>query len=122
MGNNGGVLGRKKDPTESEDGLFSELFGIKELVIAYLKQETIEPIKGLGRFVALGVAGSVVLANGLVLLVLALLRALQTETGDAFDGNLSFAPYLVTLFVCAIVLVMAVRAIGAAKRRRAARA
>ncbi|MBW3614238.1 MAG: phage holin family protein [Actinobacteria bacterium] len=93
----------------------------KDLVVTYAKQETIEPIKSLGRFIGWGVAGAMVLANGLILLVLALLRALQTETGDAFDGNLSFAPYLVTVVVCAIVLVMALRAVGAAKRRKTAR-
>lgn len=110
------------DPSSKPKGLPTLAVELKDLVVSYAKQQTIEPIKGLGRFVALGVAGSLVLANGLVLLVLALLRALQTETGGAFDGNLSFAPYVVTLIVCAIVLGMAVRAIGAAKRRKTARA
>ncbi len=108
-------------PSSTSKGLPSLATELKDLVVTYAKQETIEPIKGLGRFLALGVAGSVVLANGLVLLVLALLRALQTETGGVFDGNLSFAPYLVTLVMCAIVLVLALRAVGAAKRRKTAR-
>ncbi len=110
------------DPSSRPKGLPTLAVELKDLVVSYAKQETVEPIKGLGRFIALGVAGSVVLANGLVLLVLALLRALQTETGETFDGNLSFAPYLVTLVVCVTVLVMAKRAIGAAKRRKAVRA
>ncbi|HVF32035.1 MAG TPA: hypothetical protein VM933_03260 [Acidimicrobiales bacterium] len=93
---------------------------LKDLVVAYAKQETIEPIKGLGRFIAFGVAGSLLLAVGLVLLVLAVLRALQTELADTFDGNWSFAPYVITLVVCLVVLVLAARAIGAAKRRSTA--
>ena len=90
---------------------------LKDLVVAYAKQETLEPIKGLGRFIAFGVAGSILLALGLVLLVLALLRGLQTELSDTFDGNWTFAPYLITLVVCAVVVALAARAIGAAKRR-----
>lgn len=83
-----------------------------DLVRAYAKQETIEPIKGLGRFVAFGVAGSLLLGVGVVLLVLAVLRALQTETATVFDGNWSFAPYLLTLVVCAAVIGAAVSALG----------
>ena len=88
-----------------------------ELIVTYVKQETIVPIKGLGRFLAKGVAGSALLSIGLVMLVLALLRGLQTETGDALDGDWSFAPYVITLVVCAGVAGLAARAITAHKRR-----
>ena len=94
---------------------------LKDLVVSYAKQETLEPIKSLGRFVTWGILGSVLLANGLVLLVLALLRALQTELPDVFDGNWSFAPYVITFVVCVIVIVLAATRIGAAKRRKEAR-
>jgi hypothetical protein len=99
-------------------GLPTHVVELKDLVVAYAKQETIEPIKGLGKFIAMGVAGSFMLSIGLVLLVLALLRALQTETGDTLDRNLSWVPYLITLVACAVVAALAARAIGAAKRRR----
>ncbi len=82
-----------------------------DLVRTYAKQETIEPIKGLGRFVAFGVAGSLLLGIGSVLLALALLRALQTETGSLFAGNWSFVPYVLTLVACAVVTAMAASAI-----------
>ncbi|HEX9258281.1 MAG TPA: hypothetical protein VF855_02010 [Acidimicrobiales bacterium] len=71
-----------------------------ELVKGYVKQETIEPIKGAGRFIGLGVAGALLLGIGLVLLLVGLLRVLQTETGDVFDGNWTFVPYVITLVVC----------------------
>ena len=90
-----------------------------EMVVAYFKQETIEPIKGLGRFVAYGVAGAAVLSIGLVLLAVAGLRALQTETGSTFRGNWSWAPYGITLVGCALVIAMAARAIGSKKRKAA---
>lgn len=108
-------------PSSSSKGLPTLAVELKDLVVAYAKQETLEPIKGLGRFIAFGVAGSFLLATGLVLLVLALLRALQTELNDTFDGNWSFAPYLITLIACVVVLALAARAIGAAKRRTGGR-
>lgn len=87
------------------------------MTVTYFKQETIVPLKALGRFVGFGVAGSVLLANGTVLLVLGGLRALQTETGDTFAGNLSWAPYLITVVAGAIVCALAARAIGKESRR-----
>ncbi len=93
--------------------LASELF---DLVRAYAKQETIEPIKGLGRFAAFGIVGSVLLGLGTVLVALGLLRLLQSETGDTFDGSWSWAPYLLTLLLCALVIGLA---LSATRRRRA---
>ena len=55
-----------------------------QLVIAYVKQETLTPLKGLGRFILFGVAGSVAFAIGLVILAVAFLRFLQGETGSTF--------------------------------------
>jgi len=78
-----------------------------DMVRAYAKQETIEPMKGLVRYVAFGVAGSLLLGMGTVLLALAGLRALQTETDGTFDGNWSWAPYLIVLVACAIVIALA---------------
>ena len=90
---------------------------LKELVVAYAKQETVVPLKSLVRFGLFGVVGSVILSIGLVLAVLALLRALQTETGATFGGNWSWAPYVLTLLACVVVAALAGRAIG--KQRRA---
>jgi predicted cobalt transporter CbtA len=108
-------------PSSSSKGIPTLAVELKDLVVAYAKQETLEPIKGLGRFIAFGVAGSILLALGLVLLVLAVLRLLQTELADTFDGNWSFAPYLITLILCVVVLALSAKAIGAAKRRKGAR-
>lgn len=107
------------DQKSSSKGLPTLAVELKDLVVTYAKQETIEPIKGLGRFIAFGVAGSLLLANGLLLLMLAVLRALQTELADTFDGNWSFAPYLITLIACIVVAALAARAIGASKRKGA---
>lgn len=84
------------------------------LMKAYAREELLGPLRGAGRWLALGVAGSSALAVGVVLLLLALLRALQSETGSAFSGNLSWVPYLIT--VAALVVVIALL-IGRVKKR-----
>lgn len=81
---------------------------LKQLTIDYAKQETIDPIKGLGRFVAYGVGGSLVLAIGLGMLGLAGLRALQTETGSTFTGNWSWVPYLIATTVLGAIAALAI--------------
>lgn len=83
---------------------------IGTLVVGYVKQETVEPIKGLGRFLAFGAAGVVVGGAGLVLFVLGGIRLLQEETGRAFSGHLSFVPYLIALAVCGTLAALAVKA------------
>ena len=88
-----------------------------QLVVAYLKQETIEPLKGIGRFLMWGAAGSFCLGIGAIMLLLALLRLLQTETGSAFDGNWSVLPYVIVFLAALLLAVTAGRAIGAEKRR-----
>jgi hypothetical protein len=97
---------------KSVPALAAELW---DLVRAYAKQETVEPMKGLGRYAAFGVAGSLLLSIGLVLLLLGGLRALQTETGTTFDGSWSWAPYLIALAGAAVVLGLVGR--GMAKRK-----
>ena len=79
---------------------------LKELLVAYAKQETVDPVKALGRYLAFGLAGSVLMAVASVLLPLALLRALQSETGDALDGNWSWVPYGITFVVTAAVVAL----------------
>ena len=58
-----------------------------------------EEVQDLG----LGLAGSVLLILGSLELILALLRALQTESGSSFTGNLSWLPYLITVVVTTVV-------------------
>lgn len=72
---------------------------VVELVRDYAKQETLGPLKGAGRWLALGSAGSLLLGLGSVLVLLGVLRLMQTET-DAFDGGFSWVPYVVVLVLC----------------------
>lgn len=79
-----------------------------ELATAYAKQETIDPLKGLGRFLGYGIGGAILLGIGVVILLLSGLRALQTETGTALTGNLSWVPYLVVVAVGLVLIGLAV--------------
>lgn len=94
-------------PRASSKSLPTLVTELVDLVKAYAAQETVEPLKRLGRYVGLGIAGSVVLAIGLVELAVALLRALQTQTGDAFDGGWSFVPYVAVILACVLVAGLA---------------
>ncbi len=100
---------------KSLPALASELW---QLVVAYLKQETLEPLKGLGKFVGLGIAGAAVLSIGLVYLAIGLLRVLQVETGTHLTGNWSWLPYVGTLVGVGVIAAIAVSRIGAASKKK----
>src|SRR5258706_8312327 len=84
------------EPT-TERSLPAFVAEVWDLVRGSVKQETVEPMKGLGRSAAWGIAGSLLIAIGVTELAVGGLRALQTETGTRFDGNWSWAPYLIVL-------------------------
>ena len=86
------------------------LSDLKDLLVDYAKQETITPLKGLGRYLGLGIPGAVLVSLGLVFLALSGLRAMQTET-SVFDGRWSWAPYLIVLVGLAVAIALAVAAI-----------
>jgi hypothetical protein len=86
-----------------------------ELARDYAKQETIDPLKGLGRFLGLGIGGAIALGIGISMLLLGTLRLLQTETGSTFTGNLSWAPYLLTTVVGLVAIGLALLRISKRK-------
>ena len=87
----------------------TELWGLTK---DYARQETVEPFKGIGRYLSYGAAGALLGGLGVIMLMLAGLRALQTETGDALDGTLSWVPYFIVLVVAAALVAWAVTRIS----------
>lgn len=83
-------------PTEAKE--------LVDLVVGYAKQETLDPIKRLGKTVAFGVLGAVLVGTGTLFLAMSALRALQTET-ETFEDNLSWVPYGI---VAVLLVVMAI--------------
>jgi hypothetical protein len=88
-----------------------------ELIRTYVKQETVEPLKGLGRYIGYGIPAALAMGFGLVLLFLAGLRAAQTESGDHFTGNLSWLPYAITAGGTIVIIGLTMFAITRARRR-----
>ena len=112
-------MARRDDKAKKDKGLPGEAQELFQLVVGYAKQETLDPVKSLGRFIGYGMAGALLSSLGAVLLLLGALRLLQTETGDAFDGNLTFVPYLVVLAVSGAIAAGAMKARSRGQRRDA---
>lgn len=74
-----------------------------DVVTAYAKQETVEPLKRAGRYVGFGAAGGLLTGIGISLVLLGLLRFVQSEWSRSARGGLSWLPYLITL-VAALAL------------------
>jgi hypothetical protein len=87
-----------------------------DLVIAYAKQETLEPLKGLGKRAALGLGGAVLLGIGGVFCSLAALRAMQSETDFFERHNLSYLPYILTVVILALLSAIGWVGLGPGKK------
>jgi hypothetical protein len=94
-------------PSSSGRGLRGAGDDAFKLTVDYLKQEAIDPLKGLGRFLLWGVVGSFAIAVGILLILVAILRILQTETGTALTGNWSWLPYFVVSLLGVAVMAVA---------------
>lgn len=102
----------EQSPSSSSNDNIGDMI---QLVKDYARQETLGPLKGWGRYLALGAMGALVLGIGLIVTMLGLLRLLQTET-DAFSGpSSSIAAYAITLFGCFIVIGLSIWQIGRRK-------
>ncbi|MEY4995805.1 MAG: hypothetical protein RLZ67_530 [Actinomycetota bacterium] len=77
-----------------------------ESVKQYARQETIEPLKGAARWVAVGSLAALSLGLAMVFLALAVLRLSQDLGGAALDGSWSFVHYLITLVVVGVLVAL----------------
>ena len=87
----------------------NELWGLTK---DYARQETVDPLKDVGRYLGFGLAGALLGALGVVMLMLAGLRALQTQTGSTFTGSWSWAPYAIVVAVALLLVLLAVSRIS----------
>lgn len=81
---------------------------VVDLVKTYAKQETVGPIKGAAKFLAFGAAGAVALGIGGILVLLGLLRLVQTELDRTARGSLSWLAYVIVLVVAGLAIALAV--------------
>ncbi len=89
--------------TQAEEASVGEVI---DYVKEYAKQETIGPLRGAGAWLGWGFAAAVSLGLGLVLLLVGLLRLLQTEWERSATGSLSWLSYLIVLIAALIVLAI----------------
>lgn len=68
---------------------------VVDAVTAYAKQETVEPLRRAGRYVGFGAAGGLLTGIGVSLLLLGLLRFVQTEWTRSAEGRLSWLAYVI---------------------------
>ena len=84
-----------------------------KLVRDSVRQETLGPLKGAGRWIALGLVGALLIGTATGFLVLGTLRLVQTEWPGTFQGRWAqLAPYAFGLLFCAIVAGLAFRRIN----------
>ena len=84
-----------------------EVSDLLDTVKTYAVQETVGPLKGGFKALVVGLAGVFFLGLGIIIMLVGILRVLQTET-DAFHGDLmSVLPYLIVLAVAIAVIVVA---------------
>lgn len=82
-----------------------------DLLKTYARQQTVDPVKALGRFVTYGLLGSLLIGIGITELTVAVLRVLQVETDDVFDCNWSTIPYLIALVAVSVLTVLSLKRI-----------
>ena len=93
---------------------------LRDLLVAYVKQETVEPIKGLGRYVAFGIVGALLIGSGIGFVEIGVLRVLQGQGKNPhFTGNWSWAPYAIVIAASLATAAIAWYIGGKRKRARA---
>ena len=93
-----------------------DLQEIRDLFVRYFKEQTVQPLKELGRFVLFGAVGSVFVAFGVVIGLLGVLRMVQALF-PVLDGSLSFIPYLIVVVLALLVGALVVQRVFAGATR-----
>lgn len=102
---------RPWSPPPEPKGPIEQLMELKDLVVTYARQETIDPLKTLGRYLGFGIAGAILIGLGWIFALLALLRGLQrieffNEILASDGGTWSWLPYLIVTVVGTLVVAV----------------
>jgi hypothetical protein len=117
------------DPTSSRTKKKStdQVSELRDLIVGYAKQETIDPLSSLKRYLAMGIGGAVCVGVGSTFLILGLLRALQRiawfnspTQRDGWHG--SWLVYVIALAAGLVLMGLAgLVALRSTRRKEAAR-
>jgi uncharacterized membrane protein YidH (DUF202 family) len=90
---------------------------IQQMLVTYAKQETVEPLKQLSRYLGMGLAGSFMVFLGVFFVGLATLRLMQSF--EVFGGAswASTVPYLVAIGVLVVAIVLIYLSLTRAKKK-----
>ena len=102
--------------TPVKKGPMAEATEFKELVVAYAKQETVDPLRNLGADLGFGIAGAICIATGVLFALLALLRGLQelaifNDPAQFEGGRFSWAPYAIVAVVGIVIAGLFLRSL-----------
>ena len=79
---------------------------VVDFVKEYAIQETVGPLKGAGRWIGFGAGGAALIGLGIMLLMLGLLRAIQSEWDGVAEGGTSWIPYAIVFLVTVALIVI----------------
>lgn len=91
---------QRRTPSRQEPASVGDVI---EVVKTYAKQETVEPVKRAGKYVGFGAAGGLLTGLGLAIMLLGLLRLVQSEWSRSAEGRLSWLAYVITLLAALVV-------------------
>jgi len=94
--------------------LAEEAEEIKNVALRYVREETVDPVKALGRYTAYGCAGSLLVGIGGLLVAVGLLRLLQ----ELFHGTTSWIPYVLVTLGGIVIVGLTLIKIGSGPSRR----
>jgi hypothetical protein len=100
----------------SQSGPIGQVTELKDMVVAYAKQETVDPLKTLGQYLGFGLGGAIMIGVGLSFGLLALLRGLQQirvfdDPAQVGGGSWTWAPYLIVMLVGLVIAGLFVRSL-----------
>jgi hypothetical protein len=78
------------------EGTKDQVEDLFQLVVAYAKQETVDPVVKQAKALLKGIAGAALMAFGTVLLALGFLRALQSEFGSTGPARSPVVAFVVS--------------------------
>jgi MFS family permease len=101
------VTGFKIDTKSKNTSEESSASGVFEMLVGYVKQQTLKPIKGAGRWIVFGFLAALSLSIGVVLGAIGILRLAQALLFKD-STSWSWASYLIALAICVAVLLLTV--------------